>query len=161
VTGRAKRFAKGTRASAGELTRIADRANELSSIRGDRTIDVRYSATSGLLLGVNVAAVREQIAAAAPFVVSIEMDGGVAGGAAAECNYTYTVKDLTATSTLGTEITPETPRQHYMEYWYAGETRTAPAVATSNFGLACIDASGQLTLLVAYGEILKDTVCAV
>jgi len=101
------------------------------------------------------------------FAVLVTKDGGVAGGAAAECTYTYIVKALNDSTTLkkntagddATEMTPEVPRLHYTEYWYAGETRAAPAVATSRYGLAAYDNGGDLRLLKCYGEIAKDTSC--
>ncbi len=102
-----------------------------------------------------------------PFAVLVTQDGGVAGSKTAECTYTYTVKALDDATTLrknnagdlATGMTPERPRYHYVEYWYAGETRTAPATATSRYGEACYDSNGDLHLLVAYGEIDKDTAC--
>lgn len=94
----------------------------------------------------------------AVFVVKVTKDGsGVSGSASADCTYTYTVKDL-AGVTLGAALTPQTPRLHYVAYWYAGETRTAPAVATSIYGLACWDAD-TLVLLHCFGEIAKDDPC--
>lgn len=106
-------------------------------------------------------------AAGAGFDVLVTKDAGDAGSDSAECTYTYTVKALDDSTTLrkntagdlATGMTPERPRYHYVEYWYAGETRTAPAVATSRYGLAAYDADGDLHLLVAYGEIDKDTAC--
>ena len=56
-------------------------------------------------------------------------------------------------------MTPETPRLHYTEYWYAGETRTAPAAATSRYGMAAYDSDGDLHLLACFGEIGKDDAC--
>ena len=95
--------------------------------------------------------------AGVPFVVTVVKDGGSAGSDEEECSYTYTVTDMDG-SELGTGITPQKPRYHYVAYWYAGETRTAPATATSTYGLACYDGT-TLVLLVAYGEIAKDDAC--
>lgn len=101
------------------------------------------------------------------FAVLVTMDGGDVGSETAECTYTYTVKALDDSTILrknnagdnATGMTPEVPRLHYVGYWYAGETRTAPAVATSRYGLACYDADGDLHLLICYGEIGKDNPC--
>ena len=101
------------------------------------------------------------------FAVMVTKDGGVAGGETAECTWTYTVKALDDTAVLPKNsdgddaegMTLETPRYHFCAYWYAGETRTAPAVATSRYGLACYDNGGDLHLLVCYGEIQKDDPC--
>jgi len=94
-----------------------------------------------------------------PFVVLVTKDGGVAGDASTECSYTYTVKKLNDSTELGTEVTPEAPRLHYVAYWYAGETRTgATGDTTSRYGLACY-ASGSLVLLYAFGEIPKEDAC--
>ena len=103
------------------------------------------------------------------FPVMVTKDGGVVGSDSTECTWTYTVKELDDTTILrknttgdaATAITPETPRLHYCAYWYAGETRTAPAAATSRYGLACRAANGDLTLLVCYGEIATDDVCPI
>jgi len=92
------------------------------------------------------------------FAVMLTKDGGLSGGEAQECGYTYTVKDLTETVTFDTAVTPQVPRLHFIEYWYAGETRDAPASTTSRCGLACYF-SGTLILLVAYGEVAKDSPC--
>jgi hypothetical protein len=93
----------------------------------------------------------------ATFAVILTKDGGVAGGPAAECTYTYTVKNLAETVTLGTGLTPQRARAHFTEYWYAGATATQGL--TSRYGLACRAANDDLVLLVAYGEIEKDTPC--
>jgi len=103
------------------------------------------------------------------FPVMVTKDGGVVGSDSTECTWTYTVKELDDTTILrkntaggaATAITPQTPRLHYCAYWYAGETRTAPAAATSRYGLACRAANGDLTLLVCYGEIATDDVCPI
>ena len=92
----------------------------------------------------------------APFGVLLTQDGGDTGADDEECTYTYEVRALDDYTVLDTDVTPETPRLHFCAYWYAGETRTAPAVATSRYGLACLDSTGTLRLLVAYGEIAKD-----
>ena len=102
-----------------------------------------------------------------PFAVLVTKDGGVAGSESTECTYTYTVKALDDATTLrknaagdnATGMTPEVPLLHYVAYWYAGETRTAPAVATSRYALACYDNDGDLHLLICYGEIGKDDAC--
>ena len=93
------------------------------------------------------------------FPVMLTKYDGNPGGAAQECSYRYTVKDITETDTLATAVTPETPRLHYCAYWYAGETRDAPAVATSRRGLAYYDEDGTLILSRADGEIGKNNVC--
>ena len=93
------------------------------------------------------------------FPVMLSQDGGVSGGAAAECTWTYEVRMLDDATVLGEDITPEKPRYHFTEYYYAGETRAAPATATSELGLACYDNSGNLKLLIAYGEIAKEDTC--
>lgn len=93
------------------------------------------------------------------FPVLLTQDGGAAGGAAAECTYTYTVLLLDDATELDTGVTPQRPRLHFIAYWYAGETRTLPNVATSRYGLAAHDADGTLLLLDAFGEIAKTTVC--
>ena len=90
------------------------------------------------------------------FAVMVTKDGGVSGGAAAECTYTYTVKNLAEDVTLGTLVTPQVPRLHFCAYWFAGETRTAPAVATSRRGLAYYDENGTLILQHVPGEIGKE-----
>ena len=115
---------------------------------------------------VNVKRLGEKVVLTAPlapglgaraFAVLVEKDGGVVGGAAAECTWTYTVKALTG-ETLGEALLPQVPRLHYVGYWYAGETRTTPAETTSVYGLAAYD-NGTLVLLQAFGELAKDTVC--
>jgi len=111
------------------------------------------------------------------FPVIVEKYGGNAGGAAQECSYTYTAKAMDGSTVLvkntngdlATEMTPEVPRLHFVEYYYAGETRAAPASATSTLGLACRltttnkplngDAPGDLKLLICYGEIAKEASC--
>lgn len=93
------------------------------------------------------------------FPVLVTKDGGVAGSDTTECTYTYIVKLLDDTTVLATTVTPETPRLHYCGYWYAGETRTAPAAATSRYAIACYDTSGNLKLLQCFGEIGKDNDC--
>ena len=101
--------------------------------------------------------------AGTPFTVLVTQDGGNDGDpdTTTECAWTYEVRDLDDTTVLATDVTPETPRMHYAHYWYAGETRTgATGDTTSRYGLACYDSDGDLHLLVAYGEILEETVCA-
>ncbi|MBE3133087.1 MAG: hypothetical protein IMZ55_06415 [Acidobacteria bacterium] len=107
--------------------------------------------------GLKWAVVRLGTKTSEPFTVKVEKDGGVAGDDATECSYTYTVKDLSG-NTLDTTVTPETPRLHYTAYWYAGETRTLPNVATSVYGLACWDGA-TLVLLQCFGEVAKDDAC--
>ena len=92
------------------------------------------------------------------FAVLLTKYDGVSGGAAAECTWRYTVLALDDSTTLATAVTPETPRLHYVAYWYAGETRDAPAAATSRYGLACYDNTGALHLLAAFGEIGKQKI---
>jgi hypothetical protein len=98
-----------------------------------------------------------QVDASLPTLVKVTKDGGVSGDAATECTWTYTVKDL-AGNTLGTTMTPQVPRLHFTAYWYAGETRTLPNVATSIYGLAAMD-GGTTLLLQCFGEIGKDDAC--
>ena len=82
-------------------------------------------------------------------VVKVAKDGGVSGGAAANCTWTYTVTDL-AGNELGTGLTPEVPRLTNVEYEYADEN--------SDYGLAAWDGT-TLVLLVAFGECPKETAC--
>lgn len=97
----------------------------------------------------------------------VTKDGGSGGGGSSECTWTYTVKELDDSTILvknsagdpATSMTPETPRFHYTEYWYAGETRTAPAGATSRYAFVAYGVNGVLHLLVCFGEIPKDEVC--
>jgi hypothetical protein len=99
--------------------------------------------------------------------VIVAKDGGSAGSSAAQCTYTYTVKDL-AGNTLkknaagdnATGMTPAIPRAYHTEYWYAGETRSDVGDTTSTAGLAYYSLDGTLVLLIACGETLKDTTCS-
>ena len=106
-----------------------------------------------------------------PFFVLVSKDSGSDGDpdTTTECTWKYEVRDLddstvlpkNAAGALATGITPETPRMHYAHYWYAGETRTgATGDTTSRYGLACYDIDGDLHLLICFGEILEETVCA-
>jgi len=98
----------------------------------------------------------------------VTVDGGAAGGEDSECTWTYTVKTLDDSRVLkknvagdaATGMTPERPRYHFTEYWYAGETRTAPAVATSRYATILYLADGTLILLDCLGEIAVDFDCA-
>jgi len=92
------------------------------------------------------------------FVVALTMDGGVAGSAVAQCTYTYEVADL-AGNVLGAGVTPQVPRLVNVEYWYAGEDRGGSLGNTSTYGLAAYHGA-TLLLLVAYGEIAKNAICA-
>ncbi len=95
----------------------------------------------------------------------VEKDGGQAGGAAANCTWTYTVKDLAgntlrhAEGSLATGLTPQKARYCLMEYWYAGEDRGEAGGATSTYCTYCRDSAGNVVLLEALGEIDKDTEC--
>jgi len=115
----------------------------------------------------------------AAFFVLVTKDAGDSGGAAAECTWTYTVKELDDSTVLeknvagdaATGMTPQVPRLHYVAYWYAGETRTdvSPLVATSRLALACRlstadkpvtgDLGGDLRLLICFGEMPKSSGC--
>jgi len=84
-----------------------------------------------------------------PFLVTVTEDGGVSGGAAANCTWTYTVKDVGAGTTIGTTMSPERAR-------FANTTYTKAAAGT--YGLAGYDGS-TLKLLVCYDEIQGTTIC--
>ncbi len=94
------------------------------------------------------------------YAALVTKDGGASGGAAAECTYTYTVKALDDATILDTLVTPQVPRLHYIEYWYAGEARTTPAATTSRYALITYDSGGNLVLLQCFGELPKDDICA-
>lgn len=82
------------------------------------------------------------------FPVRLTQTGGSAGTSAAQCSFTYTVKDFTNTNTLGTSIGMTGNGQRV-----ANATMTA-----GTYGMAYFDASGTLILLWA-DEKFSQTNC--
>ena len=88
---------------------------------------------------------------AGPFLVTVAKDGGVAGGAAAQCSWTYAVTNL-ASTLLAAGVTPEQARTDIGAYYYGGEG------GRSAYGLAAW-VGATLKLLTVFGEVPKTDVC--
>jgi len=85
------------------------------------------------------------------FAVLVTKDGGVAGDAATDCTFTYTVKDLLGAE-LATALSPLRPRFAHTEYVEPG---------ADSPGVAWYDAQGDLHLLEAVEEVPKTDLVAV
>ena len=85
------------------------------------------------------------------FAVLVTKDGGVAGDAATDCTFTYTVKDLLGAE-LATALSPLRPRFAHTEYVEPG---------ADSPGIAWYDADGDLQLLEAVEEVPKTDLVAV
>ncbi|HUU90110.1 MAG TPA: hypothetical protein VM238_02750 [Phycisphaerae bacterium] len=85
------------------------------------------------------------------FAVLVTKDGGVAGDAATDCTFTYTVKDLLGAE-LATALSPLRPRFAHTEYVEPG---------ADSPGTAWYDAQGDLQLLEAVEEVPKTDLVAV
>jgi hypothetical protein len=84
-------------------------------------------------------------------MVKVAKDGGVSGGAAATCTWTYTVKTLKDV-TLETTISPQKAR------WPNTAYLEAAAGGRSEYALAQY-VSGTLILMCVEGEIQDTNVC--
>jgi len=85
------------------------------------------------------------------FAVLVTKDGGVAGDAATDCTFTYTVKDLFGAE-LATALSPLRPRFANTEY-------VEPSADSP--GIAWYDPQGDLRLLEAVEEVPKTDLVAV
>lgn len=74
-------------------------------------------------------------------VVRVEKDGGADGSATTAASWTYTVRSVDKTKTLGREVALATPRPNGLRTFQAG---------ADGFGLACYDQDGVLRLIEAY-----------
>ena len=104
---------------------------------------------------------------------AVIMQSGSSGDQASECSWTYNVyTDETTTIPMQTmvggnivdatgsnAIKPENPRLHFVSYFYAGQTRTAPAETTSTQAIAWNDPTGVLHIIVPC-EIEDDGPCS-
>ena len=125
-----------------EYADIIDGATILTSCRsGAAKILWRESGT-----GLKWAIVRIGVSLpGALFPALVTVDGGSAGGPAADCSFTYTVKDLEGNQ-LGVELTPQVPRLTNVGYLQPGENSP---------GLAYLDAAGAVKLYHVAGEVPK------
>jgi hypothetical protein len=99
-----------------------------------------------MLLMLDVARVGEL------FAVQVTNDGGSAGDSTTTCSYTYTVQDLSGTTTLGSSIAPK-------KWRHSSAQRKMQAPASGSIGLAYYDASGTLCLYDA-NEVPAVATCA-
>jgi hypothetical protein len=108
-----------------------------SSLHGSATILWREGTSNGWAVIRLGAAVPEGVT----FQVSLTQDGGNAGGASADCSWTYTVHPFgNPDFELVTEQSPKRYRLPLIEYENAGDG------AGANIGLACYQA-GEVVLL--------------
>jgi len=135
--------------------------NRLYHITGVNGISVIYNGEDGIC----ISGAGEQRAGGAggtegaTFPVLVTKDGGVSGGAAAECTWTYEVRALDDTTVLAEDVTPEQARLHYVGYIYAGEDQGDSLGVTSRYAIAAYDATNTLRLLYVPGEIADYNVC--
>ena len=166
---RLKRFTGDPPEFRNKLNDVVDAVNRLLNIRGGALVDVQNMAAGVTIdLGLNRLLSRiPKSRAEAAFLCLVTKDGGVSGGAAAMCTYTYTIMALDDTTVLpknnaldaAEAMVPERPRLHNVRYFYSGQSRGGPLGVTSRYALAAYDDEGDLHLLVCYGEIADNTAC--
>ena len=129
--------------------RVEQLENMLRNVRGYGGAEVR-TGPAGIAIGVSPAKPPLESLPEEPalFRVTVTVDDGEAGSAAADCSWTYTVAGIEGDE-LGTGITPEKPR--YAKCAYAEPDDASP-------GLAWWHTDGTIKLYEALEEVPSTNV---